>query len=193
MKKHLFLSGPAGSGKTALIREALGPSIAMAGGFVTEKAFSPEGRLLGYDLLPAAAAGGAEGYEPLRFLHLSVSPPATDNEVFRVQGVRLLEEAEYYPFSVLDAFGGFELIIPQFRKALETFLSSEQACLGVLQTPEAAEATRRQLGLGEKFTAYVLRLREALLADPDTLILDFGPASEAAARRIVAQWVKEFV
>lgn len=59
-----------------------------------------------------------------------MTPPTHDNEVFRNDGVRLLSEAELYPFSVIDEFGGYEILIPQFREALSEFLSSEQPCIG---------------------------------------------------------------
>ena len=39
MQRHLFLTGPAGAGKTALLRRCLGPAaLGYAGGFVTEPA-----------------------------------------------------------------------------------------------------------------------------------------------------------
>ena len=43
MKRHLFLTGPAGFGKSARIRDALGPALAYAGGFVTEYAVDAQG------------------------------------------------------------------------------------------------------------------------------------------------------
>jgi len=58
MKKHLFLTGLSGCGKSTMIRKALGEKLGYAGGFVTERVRSAEGTLLGYDLFPAAAAGG---------------------------------------------------------------------------------------------------------------------------------------
>ena len=39
MKRHLFLSGPAFSGKSLLIREQLGRNLQNAGGFCTKEAF----------------------------------------------------------------------------------------------------------------------------------------------------------
>ena len=193
MKKNLFLAGPPHCGKTALIRNILGGGIAMAGGFVTEGVYSSDGSLLGHELYPAAAACGIEGFEALRFMDCTVSPFVTDNEIFRVNAVRLLQESAYYPFSVLDAFGGFELIIPQFREALADFLSSDQPCIGVIKTQAEAEKLRLHLGLGERYTAYSQRLHEALMADPDTLILETTGLNDPVARRIVAQWVKEYV
>ena len=114
MKRHLFLSGPAFCGKSRLIRERLGTRLQAAGGFCTELSASEDGGF-GCRLMPAAMAGGAEGYEKELFLDLRFSPPSHDSEVFRQTGVRLLEEAVWYPFAVLDEIGGFELIIPQFR------------------------------------------------------------------------------
>ena len=193
MKRHLFLTGPSGWGKSTIIREELGGALAMAGGFVTERTVSPEGRLLGFDLLPAAAAGGVEGFEPLRFLDYSTEPPAKNNEIFRLNAAQMLSEAVYYPFSLIDEFGGFELIIPEFRAALTEFLNAEQPCIGVLKGGANAEELRRRFGLGEKYTAYTLRLLEALNGDEDTLVLPLREKGDPAARRIVRQWAREYV
>ena len=57
MKKHLFLCGPAGCGKSRLLREELGPALAIAGGYVTEAARDESGKITGVDLLPAADRG----------------------------------------------------------------------------------------------------------------------------------------
>ncbi len=193
MKKHLFLCGPSGCGKTKLLREELGSALAMAGGFVTERVTDSSGKLLGFDLLPAAAAAGVEGFEALRFLDYSTVPPKKDNEVFRGPAVQLLKEAEYYPFSIIDEFGGFEIVIPQFRDELAEFLSSEQPCIGVLKSFENAEELRQRFGLGEKYTLLIERLRQALEEDEDTVLLQTSGYEDVAARRIVRQWVKEYV
>lgn len=193
MKKHLFLTGPSGSGKTTLIKNALGDRICGAGGFVTERVLNDNGSLLGFDLLPASAAGGVQGFEPLRILDYTVSPPKANTEVFRNDAAQLLDEAQYYPFSVVDEFGGFELIVPQFRAKLAEFLSYDQPCIGVLKTLENAEQLRCRLGLGEKYTAYARRLREALECDEDTLILEISHLGDKNASDIVHQWVREYV
>lgn len=192
IKKHLFLTGPSGCGKSTMLRQVLGSNLAFAGGFVTERVCSGDGKLLGFDLYPAAAAGGVDGFEPRRFMDYSVSPPVTDNEVFRINAVQLLKEAEYYPFSMIDEFGGFEMIIPQFRKALEDFLCSEQPCIGVLKGTDNAEELRRRFGLGSKYTMYIQRLKEALAADEDTIVLETLGRGDETALRIVRQWAEEY-
>lgn len=192
MKKHLFLMGPSGCGKSYMIRQALGESLACAGGFVTERVRDSMGGLVGYDLMPAAAAAGIPGFSAARFLDYSVSPPATDNEVFRVEAVRLLEEARMYPYAVIDEFGGFELIIPQFREALLELLNSELPCIGVLKgAPNAAELQKR-LGLGERYSAYRNALEAALENDSDTVLLHLENRDDKKARNIVRAWCDEY-
>ena len=125
-------------------------------------------------------------------MDLTVSPPKTDNEVFRVEAVRLLQEAPYYPFAVLDSIGGFELVIPQYREALAAFLSSPVPCVGILKPLEEAELMRGFLGLGERYTAFAARLRSALAADADTLLLDVPGELEADPIAALHQWVETF-
>ena len=189
MPRKLFLLGPSGCGKTSLVRGALGEKLAEAGGFVTERVVGADGQILGCELLPAAAAAGIEGFSPLRFLDFSTEPPTRDNEVFRLEAVRLLQEAEYYPFAVLDEIGGFELVIPQFRAQLAAFLSSPVPCLGVLKSLSEAEALRERLGLGEKYAALSRRLHETLEADPDTLVLALAERGDKRAEALVREWI----
>ena len=192
MKKHLFLTGPAGCGKSEAIRRVLGSALQGAGGIVTENARDEKGALLRCSLLPAAAASGVEGFEPLPYLDLSVQPLRHDNEVFRTDGVRLLQEAAWYPFSVLDAMGGFELLIPQYRQALADFLSSQQPLVGVLLNRKEAEAMCRRLGLSERVEMNIEQLWKALKADPDTVIADMSGLSRHRALRLLEQWAEEY-
>ena len=150
------------------------------------------GCLLGYDLLPAAALSGVEGFTPLRFLDYSTDPPTRDNEVFRTEGVRLLAEAAYYPFALLDEIGGYELLIPQFRRALEELLNSDTPLIGVLKGRENAAELQRRFDLGYKFDLQLDRRWAALSQDPDTVILPMKARGDPLCRNIVAQWVREY-
>lgn len=192
MKKRLFLTGPSGIGKSTIIRQALGPALAYAGGFVTERVSDGEGRLLGYELLPAAAAMSGTAYQSWRFLDYSGSVPAKDNEVFRNQGVRLLQEAEYYPFVLLDEIGGFEMLIPQFRNALAELLNSEQPIIGVLKEAENAASIKRRFGLGDRFTLLTDNLRSVLDRDVDTVLLQVKGPGDPVASRIARAWAEEY-
>lgn len=191
MKKHLFLTAPALSGPRELLRTALGEKAAMAGGFVTETRRDGAGRLLTAALLPAAAAGGVEGFEALPFLDLSAVPPRHDNEVFRTEGARLLREAAWYPYALLDACGAFELLIPQYRQALADFLSSDLPILGLLLSRKEAEALCAALGLGDRVKQNIEQLWRALQADPDTLIVEAAGLGQLRARRALEQWCRE--
>ena len=192
MKKHLFITGPSGIGKSTLLRQELGSALSYAGGFITERMLAEDGKLLGYDLFPAAAAVLRDSFEGRRFLDYSVTPPTHDNEVFREDGVRPLEQSLYYPFVFLDEIGGFELLVPQFRHALEDVLNAELPVIGVLKEAAGADKLRRRLGLSERFSMTVDNLHAMLGADDDTVVLTMRERGDEVVRRIVSQWVKEY-
>ena len=193
MPKHLFLTGPVGCGKSALLRRALGSALSSAGGFITQAEYGSYGELTGLTLSPAAAAAGVSGFTAERFLDCSHFPPSTNNEVFRETGVRLLQEASWYPFACLDEFGGFELIIPQFRSALYELLSSDLPLVGTVKPLEEADAMRQALGLGNKVLSYLHELHRVLQEDPDTLLLSVsGPEDEGAYEALMA-WKREYL
>ena len=192
MKKHLFLTGPSGIGKTTIIRKALGTAAGYAGGFITERVTDGDGRVEGFDLYPAAAAIGHDGFDGQRFLDLGTVPPQKDNEVFRESAAQMLREAEYYPFVMLDEIGGFEMLIPQFRNELAQLLNSDAPIIGVIKGAENAEELRASFGLGEKFTMLTDNLRAVLANDEDTVVIEVKQRGDETAKRIVEAWVKEY-
>lgn len=192
MKKHLFLTGVSGIGKTTIIRQALGSAAGYAGGFITERVADGDGSVEGFDLYPAAAAIGHDGFDGQRFLDLSTTPPRKDNEVFRESAAQMLREAGFYPFVMLDEIGGFEMLIPQFRNELAQLLNSDAPIIGVIKGAENAEELRASFGLGEKFTMLTDNLRAVLANDEDTVVIEVKQRGDETARRIVEAWVKEY-
>lgn len=192
MKKHLFLTGVSGIGKTTIIRQALGSAAGYAGGFITERVADGDGSIEGFDLYPAAAAIGHDGFDGLRFLDLGTVPPRKDNEVFRESAAQMLREAGFYPFVMLDEIGGFEMLIPQFRNELAQLLNSDAPIIGVIKGAENAEELRASFGLGEKFTMLTDNLRAVLANDEDTVVIEVKQRGDETAKRIVEAWVKEY-
>lgn len=187
MQKHLFIYGSADE-CTERIKKSLGAALAGAGGYFIDPVKDADGNIRALELVPAAALAGVEGYERMRFLDLSSSPPVRDNDVFRRAAAGILWESEYFPFSLVCGLGGFELVIPEYRAALGEFLSLPLPCVGTLITEEHAEELRRLLGLGERYSALYRRLRTALENDADTLVTEYGGAEEA-----LSEWKKEYV
>ena len=192
MEKKLFLIGPTGCGKSKMIRDVLADTLASAGGFVTERSVDENGSFVGYSLLPAAAAGGVTGFAPELYLDCRSFPPVKDHEVFRQTGVRLLEEAIWYPYALLDELGGYELVIPQFAAALEAFLQSGVPCAGALRSPEDAELLRSLLGLSDRYPAKLRSLLEMLKRDPDCRVIELQEDNASAVRAALKAWRAEY-
>ena len=193
MKRRLFLSGPIGCGKSTLVRNALGGAAKNAGGFVTVRALDETGALVGFDLLPACALACKDRQCPaFRFLSFSGADVRRSRGAFRTEAVRMLEKAAEKPFAVMDEFGGFELLVPEFSAALTAFLRSGLPCVGVLKTPEATEALHARVSLPSAYLARAAELRAALAADPDTEILQTTGKDDQNAKAALAAWVEEY-
>lgn len=193
MRKHIIITGASGCGKSTAVRSVLGPALNCAGGFITERDISPTGTVEGVSIFPAAAAFSKEEYEGRRFLDFSGAQTSHDNEAFRTFGVRLLKESVNYPFTLIDEFGGFEMLVPEFREELLKVLNSPQPLIAVLKSRENAETLRARVGLGEKYTAVVQNLHSALAAHEDTELIEMHCRGEESVLNAILQWKKEFV
>ncbi len=193
MKKHLIISGPSGCGKTTLIREVLGSSIAYAGGFITERKLSEDGSLLGFDLYPAAAAADMSSYTGQRFITKTALGLGKDTEVFRNYGVQLLTEAEYYPFVMLDEFGGFDVLIPQFRNAIADIFSSDKPIIAVMKGDKNVKEIKKRFHLGPRFIQTVDIVRSTLANDVDTMFVEMKKPGDKKVRAVIEQWAEEYL
>ena len=192
MEKKIFLIGSTGVGKTRLIREVLEERLSSAGGFVTERSTDGEGRFIGFSLLPAAAAAGVSGYTPELYLDCRSFPPEKHHEAFRQTGVRLLREAVWYPYALLDELGGYELVIPEFSAELQIYLNTPHPCLGALRSLEDAELLRGLLGLSDRYPAKLHTLLDSLERAKDCEVIELRDDNTGEVRSLLEQWCAEY-
>ncbi len=186
----LFLTGKQAG---AYLQETLGEHLAEAGGIFTAIEYLDPLTPMHYELFPAAAAADRTGYTGELFMDFSHGKAEHNTEVFRTTGVRLLQEAAYYRFSVFAILGGFEFIVPQFREAFLTYLMEPQPCLGQLYTLEEAEILRRRLGLSLTYTTQVAKLHGMLKDLPRVQVLNTDKLSDKKVRKILSLWKQKYL
>lgn len=174
MKKHLFLTGPIGCGKSTTIANALGDKISLCGGFLTRRHREP---YLHFTL------ESPDGQVKNTFLDFASGKPEAQLAVFSESYLR-------GEILILDEIGGIELLNPEFAAALETVLGSEIPILGVIKGEGAAGALIDKLGLTEEYQSAVGKLRQLLRNDPNTLVYECTQYDENALL-LARQWVEE--
>lgn len=179
----LFLTGDSCIGKSYIINSVLGSRIAEAGGFRTVRL---ENGGLRYVLAEASCTDFERS--GLCFLDYRVSPPIKNEEIFRVDAVKILEKAEKSPFAVLDETGGYELCIPEFCDALYRFLSCDTPCIGVLKGKINANELNKRFSLGNDYDRALEKLYCFIESRGDTKIVEVKSRGDENAFSAASSW-----
>lgn len=176
MKRHLFLTGPIGCGKSTAIGAALGSRLSECGGFLTRRYREPHLHFT----LESPDGSGKE-----IFLDFSARKPKVNLTAFSKADFR-------GKVLVLDEIGGIELLNPEFTAALEAVLCSEVPILGVIKGEGPAGKLIDALGLTETYELAVSKLRQQLRNDPNTVVYACTQYDENALQ-LARQWAEEYL
>jgi len=131
MKRALLLTGKPGTGKTALIKEALARTKVEGGGFYTEE-IRTGGTRQGFRIVTLdgqeailAHVGISSSYQ--------VSKYKVDTDSLNRVGVSVLRQAlKESDLIVIDEIGKMELLSPQFRETVTQVINSGKKVLGTI-------------------------------------------------------------
>lgn len=176
MKRHLFLTGPIGCGKSTAISRALGDRLSQYGGFLTRRYREPH---LHFTL------ESPDGTYKKTFLDFAAGKPQVDLSVF--SEISLMGNV-----LILDEIGGIELLNPVFTASLDAALNSDTPILGVIKGEGPAGALIESLRLTEEYEQAARQLRQRLQRDPNTLVYACCQYDEKALV-LAKQWVEEYL
>ena len=131
MNRVLLLTGKPGTGKTALIREAISKTRIRAGGFYTEE-MRTGGVRQGFRIVTL------DGREAI-LAHVNISSPyqvgkyKVDINSLDKVGVPAIHQAlEEYDVTIIDEIGKMELLSLQFKEAVLQAMDSDRKVLGTI-------------------------------------------------------------
>jgi nucleoside-triphosphatase len=131
MKRVLLLTGQPGTGKTAVIKEALDKTRTRAAGFYTEE-IRAGGIRQGFRIVTL------DGQEAI-LAHLDISSPyqvskyRVDTDALDKVAVGALRRAvQESDLIIIDEIGKMELLSPQFRDAVKQAINSGRRVLGTI-------------------------------------------------------------
>ncbi len=131
MNRVLLLTGKPGTGKTALIREAINKTRIRAGGFYTEE-IRTGGVRQGFRIVTL------DGREAI-LAHVNISSPyqvskyKVDINSLDKVGVPAIHQAlKEYDVTIIDEIGKMELLSLQFKEAVRQAMDSDRKVLGTI-------------------------------------------------------------
>lgn len=150
MSNNFFLEGSIQTGKSTLIRDALGSNISLCGGFTTQRVFDSKGDLFGFRLGPSdttpIAGEFSELSEDEKTGFFRYTDPCghsvTDITPFETIGIDCLSLKKNQKVFLIDEIGGIELLSPSFIDVLFSVLESDTPCIGVIKLRENMERIR---------------------------------------------------
>jgi nucleoside-triphosphatase THEP1 len=131
MKRALLLTGKPGTGKTALIKEALARTEVKSGGFYTEE-IRTGGIRQGFKIVTLDGQEATLAHVGISSPH-QVSKYGVDTDSLNRAGVSALRQAlQESDLIVIDEIGKMELLSSQFRETVTQVTNSGKKVLGTI-------------------------------------------------------------
>jgi nucleoside-triphosphatase len=167
MKKHLFLIGDIGTGKSTLIKRALFPYIKDLIGYYVQRVYSVND-LKGFRMCsPASDSYNLDLHSIDSEYNLFIKKISQDNwkinsEIFEKSFFDSLANTEAKSIILLDEIGGFELNIDRVEKYLYKLLDGNIPIIGVIKSQKNKNKMKDLITMDSEFSEEKLKYRKLL-------------------------------
>ena len=194
MKKHLFLIGDIGIGKSSLIRKAILPVIRCFCGFYTQRVYKNE-TLIGFRmclienndkyLLNSSAKGN-----DLFIYQKSDKSWNVDNQLFEKKFLEYTSNKNLSKrFILLDELGGFEMKNANIVERLFKILENENPVIGVMKAIKNKARMKNIIGVEDE-EYFELNNYKKLYEYPDIELLNVTKDNKIEIFKKIKNWIK---
>ena len=191
-KRHLFIEGVSGVGKTTLLSGALKSFRGKVGGFVTRRMSGENGEVKGFYLAPVGALFEPEASaapESSFFLRRVGEVWECDYASLAKGALALLENLDDVDLVVIDEIGGFELLDEAFRERVEEIVLGDLPCLCVLKSPQGRDALSDTVGFTDGYGEVFGEFRDKVLSSDEVEFFTLRPGNYEVVEGKVAAFL----
>jgi nucleoside-triphosphatase len=197
MKKHLFLIGDIGAGKSTLIKKALQPLMTEVSGYYVQRVYC-DNELIGFRMcspvngnyLLDSQVGDCNSKAGFFIEKESQNSWKINSNIFAENFFKYINDCDDKKIILLDEIGGFELNVEEVEKHIYKLLNGNIPVVGVIKSRKNKKRMESIISSDSKMSEEELKYSN-LLSHPKIEIVYVDRTNQSEVYRKLNNWVEE--